>query len=160
MTGVQTCALPISILPIYLLSEPAFAFLSAKVRILLSHFGPKSRKLSSLYSSFLKFWHTIRAFSQKARHMLERSLAPLRRIVARELEQLQIRPGYFINSLLDTLECSHQTWHPVDLADLVNAYTENPLIRARRHRCRPCASLLQAKKPVSSVGIIAARKTA
>lgn len=90
-----------------------------------------------------------------------RTLAPLRKIMSRELEVSEPRPKYVYYSLIDSLECGHRAWSPVDLADLLNAYTESPVIRARRHRCQPCARLLAERKPVQTVTAVPlAAKTA
>lgn len=88
-------------------------------------------------------------------------LPPLRRIVYRELCELRARKSYSIYSLIDTLECGHQqdVYLYNGLHDLLNPYTENPAISAKRHRCRPCASLLAKKKP-QSVPLTAATKAA
>src|SRR5690348_13609621 len=37
-------------------------------------------------------------------------LAPLRRIVSREIDVQQVKPKYFIYALIDTLECGHDYW--------------------------------------------------
>lgn len=85
------------------------------------------------------------------------NLSPLRRIVSRELLTYQPdsrNPKYLIYSLLDRMECGHSKgvylWN--GLLDVLNAYTDNPEMRSRRHRCRPCSAVL-VKKPVQSVGI-------
>ncbi len=83
--------------------------------------------------------------------------APLRKIARRELDVYHPdarNPKYSIYSLIDTLECGHvqNVYLFGGLNDLMNAYTDNPAIKAKRHRCRPCASLL-LKKPVQSVAI-------
>jgi hypothetical protein len=79
--------------------------------------------------------------------------APLRLIVSRELFVCKPRPtlAYSIYSLIDTLECGHsqEVYLFNGLHDLLNAYTETPAVTAKRHRCRPCASLLAKKKPQS-----------
>ena len=88
--------------------------------------------------------------------------SPLRLIVSRELCTIQPRSNYFIYSLSDTLECGHVEDHYLfnGLADLTNPYTDSPVVRAKRHRCKPCASLLAKRKPVQTVPAIAAAKTA
>src|SRR6185437_2719769 len=91
----------------------------------------------------------------RIRTLVRRTLAPLRRIVSREVESFRPDPrvNYEVYSLRDTLECGHVQDHFLwgGLADLQNAYTENPLVRSARHRCQPCAQLLSVKKPVQSV---------
>lgn len=83
--------------------------------------------------------------------------APLRKIAIRELvvTQPDLRQKYFIYCLMDTLECGHsQEVYLYDgIRDLLNGYTTNPAVKAKRHRCRPCASLLLSRKPVQSVAI-------
>jgi hypothetical protein len=91
--------------------------------------------------------------------------APLRRIVLRELDILcpdSRNLKYKIYSLIDTMECGHSSEQYLfnGLLDLVNAYTESPAIRAKRHRCHPCAQLLATRKPMQTVLAIAAVKTA
>jgi len=80
--------------------------------------------------------------------------APLRRIVVRELCESQPdprNPKYLIYSIIDTLECGHSQSEYLfnGLLDLINPYTDSPVIRAKRHRCRPCAQLLVKKRPQS-----------
>lgn len=98
----------------------------------------------------------IYKFAQRLAAWMIRTLAPLRRIVSRELVVLEYDriykdlPQSFI--IQDTLECGHVeaclSW---DIFDLLNAYTDNPQVRAKRHRCKPCASLLADRKPVQPV---------
>jgi hypothetical protein len=106
------------------------------------------RTVANLYAYLTTLGRTIPALV--AKWMLAMA-APLRRIVARELEILNPRPKYYIYSLLDTLECGHaQSVYLFNgLLDLTNPYTDNRAVRARRHRCVPCASLLAKKKPQS-----------
>lgn len=86
--------------------------------------------------------------------LMRRTLAPLRKIVARELEVFEFRrnsvhPQSF--AIHDHMECGHvHTSLLWDIFDLLNAYTESPHVRAIRHRCQECLTLT-AKKPVQSV---------
>ena len=85
--------------------------------------------------------------------------APLRLIAARSLEVYEYsrvrrtQPQLF--AVHDVLECGHvHTSLLWEFLDLVNAYSDNPEISARRRRCHPCAKAL-AKKPVQSVKLAA-----
>lgn len=69
--------------------------------------------------------------------------APLRLITSRKLNVFTHERGFpRLFSVIDTLECGHEytscTW---TFLDLVNAYTENPDVSARRRRCHACAAL-------------------
>lgn len=97
-------------------------------------------------------------FSDRARTFLKQLIdtmkAPLRLIAARSLEVYEFfrgseKPRLF--AVHDHLECGHiHTSLLWDYLDLVDGYTENPEVSARRRRCHPCAGAL-AKKPVQSV---------
>lgn len=108
--------------------------------------------LKKLAGSISAFWR-----------MLAMPLPPLRKIVSRELDIYQPDPRFknFIYSLIDTLECGHvkQSYLFGGVSDVANAYTLSPVVKAKRHRCRPCAALLAKKKP-QSVPYPAARVTA
>jgi hypothetical protein len=79
--------------------------------------------------------------------------APLRLIVDRVLEPVEVRhPSTLM--LTDRMECGHVSVHFVDYRALLNAYTEDATMRARRHRCHDCAALALAKKPVRSVAAV------
>lgn len=102
------------------------------------------RKLRSSVS----IYHTLA-------EMIARTLAPLRKIVSRELEVLRYDrvkkelPQSFV--IHDHLECGHsQTLLGWGIFDLLDPYTTNPEVKARRHRCHPCASRL-ARKPMATV---------
>jgi hypothetical protein len=128
--------------------------------------GPLSE--SEQYKSLLTprfFLHSIAAALRSAVRVLAMALSPLRRIVVRELCESQPdprNPKYLVYSILDHLECGHsQNNYLFDgLLDLINPYTDSPVIRAKRHRCRPCAQLLAQKKPVQGVPFPAIRKVA
>lgn len=98
----------------------------------------------------------IYTFAQRLAVWMQRTLAPLRRIVSRELEVFEydrirkdLPQSFIIN---DHLECGHvEVCYSWDIFDLLNAYTTNPQVRAKRHRCKPCASLLADRKPVQPV---------
>lgn len=116
------------------------------------------RIYSQLCACFCTSYRTISAL------VLLAMAAPLRRIVARDVVVTlpdARNPRYRIYSLVDTLECGHEysSYLFGGLEDLTYAYTTNPAITAKRHRCRPCASLL-AKKPPQSVPLRAVAKTA
>lgn len=107
---------------------------------------------------------SISALLASAARMLTMALAPLRRIILRELDVYHPDPRnlkYSIYSLVDTMACGHVSEFYLynGLGDIVNAYTQNPVICAKSHRCRPCASLLAKKKP-QSVPLTAATKAA
>lgn len=126
-----------------------------QIRPLLSRFC--NRKLAQIGALICKKLHSISALlplcGRWVLALAVRTLAPLRKIVSRELEVFERCPKYFIYTLRDILECGHESWSPISLIDLLDAYTINPAITARRHRCRPCASLLLTKKPVKSVAL-------
>lgn len=91
-----------------------------------------------------------------------RTLAPLRRIINRELQVFKydsVRKDFPISfAIIDHLECGHEyTCLGWDVFDLLFAYTDNPEVRAKRHRCRPCAELLATRKPVQSVALASKR---
>lgn len=87
--------------------------------------------------------------------LLKRVLAPLRRIVARELEVFAVsrvsgHPTSF--AVHDRLECGHtRTSLLWDVFDLLNGYTQSAHVRAVRHRCHECMTLVATKKPPMSV---------
>ena len=113
---------------------------------------------------FVNLRHVVLRFFLSALKWVAFMAAPLRKIVLRELSVLQPdprNPKYKIYSLIDTLECGHTQENYLfgGIRDLVNGYTDSPVIRARRHRCRPCASLLAKKKP-QAVPLTAVAKTA
>lgn len=85
--------------------------------------------------------------------------APLRRITERNLTS-EIARGMSTVGITDTLECGHTSWAVVDARDLLNAYTEDSTMRARRHRCRECQAIAVAKKPPASVRIPSAAVSA
>ena len=97
----------------------------------------------------------VKQLTPRLGKLIDMSFAPLRRIVSRTLEVFEVRPKYFIYSLLDSLECGHEQSVQLfgGLSDLLNAYTENPDMRSRRHRCHECAAVVAQKKPVASVGL-------
>jgi hypothetical protein len=84
------------------------------------------------------------------------SKAPLRLIVDRQLETQQ--RGCSTLTLTDLMECGHTAISFVDIRDVLNAYTEDASLRARRHRCRECQSIAAAKKPVRSVSLTLAKE--
>lgn len=112
---------------------------------------------------FVKFCSVVLRFSNPVLKWVAFMAAPLRRIVLRELCITKPRPSlaYSIYSLIDTLECGHvQSEYLFNgLLDLTNPYTDSPVIRAKRHRCRPCMNLLAKKRP-QSVPLPAAAKAA
>lgn len=133
-------------LPIYLLSDIGFAYRSHGTKIIrfFSCFlAQKETKLNYLLNKLgdkiSTFWLDLAM------------LPPLRKIVRRELCQQHVRPKYIIYSLIDTLECGHKQDNYLfnGLLDLINPYTDSPVVRAKRHRCRPCMNLLAKKKPQS-----------
>lgn len=95
--------------------------------------------------------------------LMRRTLAPLRRIVARQLEVFTLdritgHPCSF--AVHDRMECGHvHTSLLWDIFDLLNGYTESPHVRAIRHRCQECLTLT-AKKPVQSVTLAQPAKVA
>ena len=132
---------------------------SVLISFLLAIRGPKSLRIANLYTKFSisgVSWRspgTGRIATYWA-ELMRRVLAPLRRIVSRELEvyvasRVRSYPASFV--VHDKLECGHTftnlNW---DIFDLVNAYTESPWVKAVRHRCHECLTLT-AKKPVQSV---------
>ena len=112
-----------------------------------------------LYRFFISLGDSISALWR----MMTMPHAPLRRIVTRDLcvDHPDPRTQYSIFSLNDTLECGHVENHYLfgGLADLTNPYTESSVVKSKRHRCKPCASLLAKKRP-QSVPLMAAAKTA
>lgn len=100
----------------------------------------------------------FRTLPRRLAEVMERTLAPLRKIVSRTLEVYvyakgsDTKPQSFV--LHDGLECGHEQlclgW---DIFDLLNPYTSNPEVSAKRHRCRPCAQLLATRKPMGTVGV-------
>lgn len=89
---------------------------------------------------------------------VSRALAPLRRIVARDLKVFEYqrfgprRPLSFV--VIDSLECGHSfTEYLWDFRDLINGYSDAPHVTARRHRCHECRDLVATKKPVRSVAV-------
>jgi len=92
--------------------------------------------------------------------LMRRVLAPLRRIVSRELEvyatsRVSIHPASFV--VHDKLECGHvHTSLLWELFDLTDPYTRSAHVRAIRHRCHECLTLA-AKKPVQSVTLAKAK---
>jgi len=146
-------------------------FTSGKYQILcktriLSHNGKLSYEIAKLNNLYYNDSFIVSAVLGSVRRLLamaERVLAPLRRIISRELEVYQFHKGGlpYQFAIHDSLECGHvstsQLW---DSLDLLNAYTDNPEVSAKRRRCRPCASLLLKRKPMQTVTDIAAAKTA
>lgn len=106
---------------------------------------------------FILTWFLF--FVRKLRTLAARVLAPLRRITARELVIFKPDPrvNHFVYSLRDTLECEHEQEHVLfdGLRELLNAYHESALIRARRHRCHPCLAMAEIRKPVRAVPLFA-----
>lgn len=100
---------------------------------------------------------------QRLVDLVTRVLAPLRLIVSRELVTFQpdSRVRHFIYSLRDRLECGHEQEHILldGLRELLNAYHESAVVRARRHRCHPCGAV-SLKKPVQSFAAAAAQGVA
>ena len=87
-----------------------------------------------------------------------RTLAPLRRILTREMvvhkRQRIGTPHPSLFTVVDHLDCGHfYIDHLWSFLDLLCAYDALPHVTARRRRCRPCAALIAAKKPVASVGV-------
>lgn len=82
------------------------------------------------------------------------SKSPLRLVVSRNIEVFEYVRGESLPrlfALLDGLECGHvHKSYSADLLDLLNAYTVNSDITARRRRCRDCARTA-LKKPAASV---------
>lgn len=78
----------------------------------------------------------------------EMPFAPLRRITERHLTVWDHRRGFPAQfAVVDTLECGHAlTLLGWTLLDLVNPYTENAEVAARRHRCRACMRIAQERK--------------
>ncbi len=118
-------------------------------------------KLDNLNSLLYRIAGNVAAFWPS----MTRILSPLRRVVARELETHlpdPQNPRYRTSFLVDTLECGHvqdvYLWN--GLQDVLFAYTDNPAIRAKRHRCQPCAQLENQRKPMQTVPAVAAAKTA
>jgi len=129
----------------------------------------RSRHFSRTLHVFLKallltsssFWRAVRLVWT----YMQRTLAPLRRIVSRSLEvlenqQRELFPPAFGPTIpfaiIDLLECGHESisllW---DFRDLIDAYTKNPEVKARHHRCRPCLKLQNKRKQPQSVKAIA-----
>lgn len=113
---------------------------------------------------FVNLRHVVLRFFLSALKWVAFMAAPLRKIVLRELSVFQPdprNPKYKIYSLIDVLECGHaqDVYLFNGLRDLLNAYTDSPVIKAKRHRCRPCMNLL-AKKLPQSVPLPAVAKTA
>lgn len=103
---------------------------------------------------FVRFCSVVLRFKDSVLKWVALMAAPLRRIVARELCKSQPDPRnakYIVYSIIDTLECGHAQDNYLfnGLLDLINPYTDSPVIRAKRHRCRPCMNLLAKKKPQS-----------
>jgi hypothetical protein len=147
-------------LPTYLLSDITFASYSPSLKIVNKFSCSILRTARILNNCLSGMASRISAFWRE----LAMAIAPLRKIVSRELEVYcpdPRNPKYKIYSLFDTLECGHgqEIYLYGGLQDLTFAYTDSPVIRAKRHRCRPCAQLL-AKKPVQSVSLPAVAKTA
>lgn len=115
------------------------------------------KKICIVFPSFPFILQQVEASLKGAFLSLNRALAPLRKIVARDIEVFKT----FLNSqkpmrfcLVDTLECGHEVVeYNVDFLDLINAYTDNPHISAKRHRCRYCKQA-EMKKPSASVGLV------
>jgi hypothetical protein len=98
-------------------------------------------------------WESLRLLKVAA----IRVLAPLRRVVTREAkvfnhDRVKGTPSAF--AVIATLDCGHSfkefSWYFIDL---VYAYTANPEVLARRHRCHDCRDIALAKKPVKSVSV-------
>ena len=137
---------------------------------LLSDIGTKYVKFAQCFTfrtirNLPNFFTRIASIVSALWTLMPRLLAPLRKVVARELDVYlpdARNPKYKIYSLVDTLECGHvqdvYLWN--GLQDVLYAYSDNPAITAKRHRCQPCASLLATRKQPQSVPAIAAAKTA
>lgn len=103
---------------------------------------------------------------------MQRTLAPLRRIVLRSMEvieasQMSLFETAFTKStpfaVIDRLECGHETTSLLwGFRDLVNAYSDSPWVKARHHRCRECAKAIarNERKPVKSVRLVVQRAVA
>lgn len=118
-------------------------------------------KTRGLYARVWVAFHIILPLVRKWAERM--ALAPLRRIASRTLEVFSYhkngRPYQFV--IHDALECGHvTTLYDWDILDLIWAYTETPSVRARRHRCVPCAELVAQRKPVASVGLTAKQEVA
>jgi len=145
-------------LPLVRLFGSPFNFLNKS----LSFAGPKNRTTAKLFTLFgISGVCSRSGFSRFATdwaELMRRVLAPLRRIISRELEiystdRITGHPYSFV--VHDTLECTHTyTSFGWDIFDLLNAYTESAHVRAVRHRCHECLTLT-AKKPVQSVAAVA-----
>ena len=127
-----------------------------------SFVGLKNRTTANIFTFFSISGVCSRSiFSRIATdwaELMRRVLAPLRKIVSRELEvyatsRVSIHPASFV--VHDKLECGHvHTSLLWDLFDLLNAYTVSAHVWAVRHRCHECLTLT-AKKPVQSVAAVA-----
>lgn len=128
----------------------------------LSFVGLKNRTTANIFTLFgISGVCSCSVFSRIATDwadLMRRVLAPLRRIISRELEiystdRITGHPYSFV--VHDTLECTHTyTSFGWDIFDLLNAYTESAHVRAIRHRCQECLTLT-AKKTVQSVTAVA-----
>lgn len=127
-----------------------------KISDFLSRFGPKSQNIAKLCTRFRNSGVLSSSLYRSTTwvDLLKRALAPLRRIVCRDLEVFECfhnssRPRLFV--VHDRLECGHVATSLLwEFLDLVNAYTTNPDVKAKHHRCHECLTLT-AKKPVQSV---------
>ena len=145
--------------PAYLLSDIAAKWPALRLKIVKNFLINNSIIFSRLRAKLCTSCRTISAL------VLLAMAAPLRRIVARDVAVTlpdARNPRYRIYSLIDTLECGHEysSYLFGGLEDLTYAYTDNPVIKAKRHRCRPCAQLLTTRKPMQTVTAIPAVKTA
>lgn len=91
-----------------------------------------------------------------------RRLAPLRRVVTRVAKVYSYHrtgtPWQFV--VMASLDCGHSfVEYGWSLLDLLNAYTENPEVLTRRHRCHECREAV-IKKPVASVTLKVAERVA
>ena len=70
--------------------------------------------------------------------------APLRLITFRKLQVFNHYRGFpRLFNVVESLECGHTSIsHTWEFLDLVNAYTDNSDVSARRRRCHVCARLL------------------
>ena len=147
------------------LPTPCIRLFASAVNFLkksLSVVGLKNRTTAKLFTLFSISGVCSRSgfsrFATDWAELMRRVLAPLRRIISRELEiystdRITGHPYSFV--VHDKLECTHTyTSFGWDIFDLLNAYSESAHVRAVRHCCHECLTLT-AKKPVQSVAAVA-----
>lgn len=113
--------------------------------------------LSAVSLLYLAATHLKLIFGTLSFLAFVRTFAPLRRIIGRDLEVYAFHraSGHPLRFVVhDVMECGHvHTDCSISFSDLIDAYSECAVMRARRHRCHDCATLALAKKPVRSVGL-------